>query len=120
YRLPNFDFIFGENLGLGDPIISNNFQDFPFLAQGSGPLLGSGSVVRQLTPWPGSTAPTPVTCVPGAPAPPIAYAGADIVVAAGLPESLFGTVIEERPNAGFPHDHLAADRRSRRVPHSER
>jgi hypothetical protein len=104
YRLPNFDFIFGENLGLGDPIVANNLQDFPFLAQGSGPLLGSGSLVGQLTPWPGSPAPTAVTCVTtpnGVGAAPMANAGANIVVAAELPESLFGTVIED-PNGGVP------------------
>jgi len=104
YRLPNFDFIFGENLDLGAATIANNFQDFPFLAQGSGPLLGSGSVVGQLTPWPGSPAPTPVTCVTtptGTGIAPIANAGANLVVAAGLPEALFGTVIED-PNAGVP------------------
>jgi hypothetical protein len=104
YRLPNFDFIFPENLTPGEPIVPNNFQDMPFLAQGSGPLLGNGSLVGQLTPWPGSLAPVAATCVTtptGVGAAPIANAGPDIVVASGLPEALFGTVIQD-PNGGVP------------------
>ncbi len=38
YNAPNFDFIFPENLGLGDQIVPNNFQDLAFLYCGSGPL----------------------------------------------------------------------------------
>jgi hypothetical protein len=55
YTLPNFEFIFGENLGLGGPIIPANFQDLPFLFCGSGPIGGPGSgtsVVGQLDPAP--------------------------------------------------------------------
>jgi len=76
----------------------------PFLVQGSGPLLGSGSLVGQLTPWPGSPIPPAVTCVTtaaGTGAAPIANAGANLVVASGLQEWLFGTVFQD-PNGGVP------------------
>ena len=55
YTLPNFDFIFAENLNFGTPLVPNNFQDLPFLFCGSGPLGGPGSgttVVGQLDPAP--------------------------------------------------------------------
>jgi hypothetical protein len=38
YNAPTFEFIFTENLFLGDPVLPNNFQDLPFLACGSGLL----------------------------------------------------------------------------------
>lgn len=38
YNAPNFEFVFAENLFLGDPVLPNNFQDLAFLACGSGPL----------------------------------------------------------------------------------
>ena len=65
---------------------------------GSGPLLGTGSVVGQLTPWPGPAAPTPVTCanIGGTiGAAPIVDAGPNFVVASGLPEFLFATLIQD-------------------------
>jgi|GEM_PF-1261860 len=55
YTLPNFEFIFGENLAFGGPIIPANLQDIPFLFCGSGPLDGPGTpspTVGQLTPAP--------------------------------------------------------------------
>ena len=55
FTLPNFEFIFGENLAFGGPIIPANFQDLPFLFCGSGPVGGPGSgttVVGQLDPAP--------------------------------------------------------------------
>ena len=55
YTLPNFDFIFAENLNFGTPLVPNNFQDLPFLYCGSGPLNGPGTastVVGQLDPPP--------------------------------------------------------------------
>jgi hypothetical protein len=103
YRLPNFDFIFPENLVLGEPIVPNNFQDLPFLAQGSGPLFGGGPLVGQLTPWPGLPVPAPLVCsstpVPGGFAP-IVFAGFDRVVASGLSESFIGTITED-PTLAF-------------------
>jgi hypothetical protein len=82
YRLPNFDFIFPENIRLGDPTIAANFLDLPFLAQGSGPLNGVGTVVGQLIPWPGSPTPPAAVCGIGGAAP-IVDAGFNIAVAAG-------------------------------------
>jgi hypothetical protein len=101
YRLPNFDFIFAENQLLGNPIIPNNFQDMPFLAQGSGPLFGSGTIVGQLTPWPGTPAPLPVTCSAAGGFAPIVSAGADFAVNPGKPEALAGT-LKQDPNATAP------------------
>jgi hypothetical protein len=70
YRLPNFDFIFPENLVVGDHLVPANLQDFPFLAQGSGPYFGAAAnqsatafgIVGQLSPWPGDPVPSPVVC----------------------------------------------------------
>jgi hypothetical protein len=92
YTAPNFEFIFPENLGIGNAPVPNNFQDFPFLANGSGAYLGvSGSAVPlgtlgQLTPWPGAPAPaTPLCPADGGPAvyTPIADAGPAQSVARG-------------------------------------
>ncbi|MFL5311050.1 MAG: hypothetical protein ACJ79H_11415 [Myxococcales bacterium] len=102
YRLPDFDFIFAENQKFGEPIIPNNFQDMPFLAQGSGPLGGSGPVVGQLAPWPGSPVPPAVTCVNVGGvvgAAPLVNAGPDFAVGPGLPESLFATITQD-PTGG--------------------
>lgn len=57
YHAPNFQFIFPENLLLGDAVVSANFQDLPFLYCGSGPLgtptAGANPpLVRQLDPAP--------------------------------------------------------------------
>ena len=55
FTLPNFEFIFPENLIFGQALVPNNFQDLPFLFCGSGPLDGPGSgsaVVEQLDPAP--------------------------------------------------------------------
>ncbi len=55
FSLPNFEFIFAENLMFGQPLVPNNFQDLAFLYCGSGPLDGPGTsspVVGQLDPPP--------------------------------------------------------------------
>jgi hypothetical protein len=57
YHAPNFEFIFPENLILGDAMASANFQDFEFLYCGSGPLTTPtggtiGPLVGQLDPAP--------------------------------------------------------------------
>jgi hypothetical protein len=63
FEAPDFAFIFPENLLLGSPQIPLTFQEFPFLANGSGPyvpfLSGGASVgiVGQLSPWPNLNAP---------------------------------------------------------------
>jgi hypothetical protein len=62
YTAPNFDFIFPENLGIGNPKVPNNLQDFPFLAYGSGPY--AAGKLGQLSPWPGAVAPTQPVCDP--------------------------------------------------------
>lgn len=62
YVAPNFDFIFPENLAVGDPPVPLNFSDFTFLVNGSGPWNGfSNQPIGQLNPWPGSPAPS-LTC----------------------------------------------------------
>jgi hypothetical protein len=55
YSLPNFNYIFAENLTFGQALVPNNFQDMAFLFCGSGPLDGAGTqspVVGQLDPAP--------------------------------------------------------------------
>ncbi|MFL5370922.1 MAG: hypothetical protein ACJ78Z_12075, partial [Myxococcales bacterium] len=101
YRVPNFDFIFPENFLRGNPIIPNNFQDFPFLVQGSGPYLGFGPVIGQLKPWPGSVAPAAVTCSEFGGASPVVSAGVDFAAATNRIETLAGTLTQDR-NATFP------------------
>ncbi|HEY2030578.1 MAG TPA: hypothetical protein VGH20_15370 [Myxococcales bacterium] len=102
YRVPNFTFIFPENVVIGEPILSNNFQDFPFLTHGSGPYGGVGTnpIVGQLTPWPGSQVPAAVSCSPAGTAP-IVSAGVDFAVGTGLVEALAGTLTQD-PNATLP------------------
>jgi len=94
FSLPLFEYIFPENHRLGDPFIPNNYQDFPFLAQGSGPIDGVGSgtaVVGQLSPWPGSPVPTPATCAAGGGTLPVVNAGSDISVGTNAAVTLTGT-----------------------------
>ena len=64
YHAPNFTFIPPENLAIGTPPVPINFQDFPFLSEGSGPYPTPTSPGRigQLSPWPGSPTPSPVVC----------------------------------------------------------
>jgi len=101
YRLPNFDFIFPENFVLGNPILPNNFLDFPFLALGSGPFGGFGSIVGQLTPWPGSPAPAPANCSPAGGFAPIVSAGIDFNASINKVETLNGT-LQQDPHATAP------------------
>jgi len=68
YTAPNFEFIFPENLGIGNPPVPANFQDFPFLANGSGPYFGAAGAeaplgtLGQLDPWPGAVKPATPSC----------------------------------------------------------
>jgi len=65
YNAPDFAFVFPENLGVGDPILTYNFQDFYQLVNGIGPLNGNPAfLVGQLSPWPDLVAPTP-SCTSG-------------------------------------------------------
>ena len=59
YYAPEFDFIFPENLGIGDPPVSLNFRDFPFLTDGIGPFGDSKTVVGPLIPFPDLNPPSP-------------------------------------------------------------
>jgi len=99
FSLPNFEFVFPENHNFGDPLLPFNFQDLPFLAQGSGPLSGSGPVVGQLDPWPGSIVPAKASCASGGTAP-IAAAGSDITVAGGTNVTLHGQVTLDPNSTG--------------------
>ncbi len=74
YQAPNFEFIFAENLGIGNPPVTYNFRDIPFLVNGIGPwppadnVLGSvtnpngftNQNIGQLNPFPDATAPATV------------------------------------------------------------
>jgi len=70
YTAPVGEYIFPENHVFGDPLIPFNFQDLPFLVNGSGPLCTSvnqdaagaciGPRVSQLRPWPGAASIVPV------------------------------------------------------------
>ena len=68
YEAPIGEYLFPENLGVGNPQVPLNFQEFPFLANGSGPWTGFGpnpvnaGIVGQLSPWPGQPTPTAPTC----------------------------------------------------------
>jgi hypothetical protein len=86
YTAPNFQFIFPENLGIGNPKVPNNLQDFPFLAYGSGPYAtvappnavttATSGTLDQLAPWPGGAAPLKPFCTAtGAVFAPVADAG---------------------------------------------
>ncbi len=96
FSLPLFEYIFPENHRLGDPFLPNNYQDMPFLAFGSGPVDGFGSgtaVLGQLSPWPGATAPAPVTCAAGGGTTPIVLIDPAIIsVGLGAAVTLTGAV----------------------------
>jgi hypothetical protein len=94
YRLPDFTFLFPEHLFPGQPQVPANFEDFPFLALGSGPLGGPGSggpIVGQLDPWPGAVAP-PKAVAGNNGLVPIASAGPNLIVGSAVPVRLAGTV----------------------------
>ena len=78
YMAPILEYLFPENVP-GTTVPPNNFETFPFLAKGSGPLAGglAGELVTQLNPWPGALATVPPTCngTPANPLPPVAVAG---------------------------------------------
>lgn len=109
YDLPNFLFVFPENVNIGEPILANNFQDMPFLSRGSGQLdltLSNSPaaipkvVVGQLTPWPGLPVPAKVVCnAAGTGTAPIISAGVDFAAGPSLVEQLAGTLVQD-PNGG--------------------
>jgi hypothetical protein len=86
YQLPNGEFIFPEGLGAGAAPVSFNFNDFPFLINGTGPWPTPGNLydsqliqqglpraetpvpqqtqtIGQLLPFPDATAPA-LSCIP--------------------------------------------------------
>ena len=94
YNAPIFDFLFPENLGVGNPPVPLNFAEFPFLFNGTGGF--NGVNVGQLLPWPSTIAITPVCGVPPpppppVPVPPIANAGLAQTVGSGAFVALDGT-----------------------------
>lgn len=94
YLLPVFEYTIPENHKLGDPFIPGNFQDFPFLALGEGPIDGPGSdsaIVGQLDPWPGDTKPAPVNCANFGHVP-VVNAGPDLAWGTNTSVKLTGTV----------------------------
>jgi hypothetical protein len=74
YNAPIFEFLFPENLGIGSTPVPLNFNEFPFLTNGTwGGLPGVN--VGQLSPWPGASI-APANCgFPPLPTPPTANAG---------------------------------------------
>jgi hypothetical protein len=69
YNAPDFAFVFPENLGIGNPQLTYNFEDFPWLVNGSGPLSGNPAyTVGRINPWPDNPTtlnPPVTTCSPG-------------------------------------------------------
>jgi hypothetical protein len=57
YHAPILEYIFPENIP-GSPIVENNFNTIPFLAQG-GYTSSAGTLAGQLSPWPSSATPAP-------------------------------------------------------------
>ncbi|HSB72857.1 MAG TPA: hypothetical protein VLT62_26325 [Candidatus Methylomirabilis sp.] len=98
YTAPIFEYLFPENAGVGTPIVPNNFEDFPFLTRGSGPLDPAlpadpitNPIVGQLDPWPLGFAAPPAPLVCAATGNPTANAGANQTVASGSLVTLTGT-----------------------------
>jgi len=89
YRNPAIEYIFPENVP-GTPIVPNNFNTIPFLAQG-GYISATGVIVGQLNPWPDASVPTPV-CTP-----PTAFAGGPYSVAQGGTVPITGSATGTTP-----------------------
>jgi hypothetical protein len=88
YHAPIFTFLFPENLAVGNPPVPFNFNEFPFLVNGTGGF--SGVNAGQLTPFPGTSVPTPACNPAVVPAPPTANAGAAQAALAGATVTLTG------------------------------
>ena len=84
YHAPIGEYLFPENGVIGSPAVPLNFQDFPFLANGSGPYTGSSGgagTAGQLSPWPGAGTPSAVCNGSTVTLPPIPDAGPSQTVA---------------------------------------
>lgn len=89
YHAPILEYIFPENVP-GTPIVENNFDTIPFLAQG-GYTSSAGTQVGQLNPWPGAVVPV-AACAPTA-----ANAGGPYVAASGGTIALAGSATGSTP-----------------------
>ena len=103
YQAPILEYLFPENQP-GTPVPANNFEAFPFLTKGSGPLPGglATDIVGQLSPWPGAFA--VAKCdgsfpPPPPPQPPVADAGPAQAVPSQLLVTLNGNGSFD-PNGG--------------------
>jgi len=106
YQAPIFEFLFPENVAIGSPVVPNNFEDMPFLTDGSGPLdpalavSATNPLVGQLLPWPiGFVAPAaPPVCTVVAKTAPTADAGPAQLVAVKAAVTLSGAASADTNN----------------------
>jgi hypothetical protein len=97
YNAPIFEFLFAENLGIGNPPVPLNFQDFPFLVNGTFAAF-PGLNVGPLQPFPATTVPAPACGPPPNATPPTAVASANpLVTTAGATVTLDGNASSD-PN----------------------
>jgi hypothetical protein len=89
YHAPVQLYIFPEQVA-GNPVVNNNFNTIPFLAQG-GYTSTLGTLVSQLNPWPDSTTPAAACTVP------TANAGGPYTVANGGTVPLSGSATGTAP-----------------------
>jgi hypothetical protein len=89
YHAPIGEYIFPENIP-GTPIVANNFNTIPFLAQGGYASL-QGTIARQLNPWPDAVIPTPACLAPSV------NTGGPYTVAAGGTVTLAGSATGTAP-----------------------
>jgi hypothetical protein len=89
YHAPIGEYLFPENLP-GAPIVENNFNSMPFLAQG-GYTSAAGTLVQQLNPWPSDVVPAQF-CAPA-----VANAGGPYAVISGGTVALAGSATGTLP-----------------------